>query len=131
MVLNGATVRAQDLGSEFQPIGTPPDSISAEIVGRPALWPAAENSELAMSIDAVRRQHLSDPQADFAPPPDGYYLIGARAETQLKVSSSKLLMSGVLGFNLLNKTYREYTSLIRYYADMPGRDIRVRVGVDF
>ena len=31
----------------------------------------------------------------------------------------------------MNKTCREYTSLIRYYADMPGRDIRVRVGVDF
>ena len=78
----------------------------------------------------MRRQHLSDPQADFAPPPDGYYLIGARAETQLKFRRQTLNV-GVLGFNLMNKTYREYTSLIRYYADMPGRDIRVRVGVDF
>ena len=129
-VLNGATVRAQELGSEYQLIGTPPDSVSAEMIGRPALWHATENTELAMSIDAVRRQHLSDPQADFAPPPDGYYLIGARAETQLKLRRQTLNV-GVLGYNLLNETYREYTSLIRYYADMPGRDIRVRVGVDF
>ena len=38
---------------------------------------------------------------------------------------------GVEVRNLLNTAYREYTSLLRYYADQPGRDVRLRVGMDF
>lgn len=130
LTLNGAVVRAQEVGSDFQLIGTPSDSAGAEIIGRPALWPLFEETELATSVEAVRRQHLSDSEADFAPPPDGYYLLAARAETLLKLRRQNIRI-GLLGHNLLNTRYREYTSLMRYYADMPGRDVRVRVGVDF
>jgi outer membrane receptor protein involved in Fe transport len=38
---------------------------------------------------------------------------------------------GVIAHNLLNTAYRDYTSLLRYYADQPGRDVRVRIGMNF
>ena len=71
----------------------------------------------------ARQLHLD---ADFAPPPPGYALLGLSAETTL----GKVRV-GAEVHNLLNTAYRDYTSLLRYYADQPGRDIRVRVGMDF
>ena len=33
--------------------------------------------------------------------------------------------------NLLDQTYREYTSLLRYYADEPGLNVGLRAKVTF
>jgi iron complex outermembrane receptor protein len=56
-------------------------------------------------------------------------LLGAGIDTEI---GRKLpVRVGVDVHNLLNTAYREYTSLLRYYADQPGRNIRVRVGMDF
>jgi iron complex outermembrane recepter protein len=129
-VLNGATVRTQKLGASDQLVGTPPDSIQAECIGRLLLGPRFEGTEVAISGQQVRQQHLSNPVADFAPPPEGYFLLGARVETQL-ILRRQTLRLGLNGHNILNTQYREYTSLLRYYADMPGRNLQLRVGVDF
>ena len=66
---------------------------------------------------------------DFAPAPPGYMLLGAGV--QAVVGRRNPVRVGLDAHNLLNTTYREYSSLIRYYADRPGRDIRLRVGMDF
>lgn len=130
LIVNGATVRSQELGATEQLIGTPPDLIQAEFIGRLLLGPRLEETEIAISGQQVRKQYLSNPVADFAPPPEGYFLMGARAETQL-ILRQQTLRLGLSGNNILNTQYREYTSLLRYYADMPGRDVQLRVGVDF
>ena len=38
---------------------------------------------------------------------------------------------GLQVHNALNARYRDYTSLLRYYADQPGRDVRIRLGTSF
>ena len=64
------------------------------------------------------------------PAPDGYRLLGASGSVTLPLRDREMRV-GLEGLNLLNTAYRDYTSLLRYYADQPGRDIRFRVGTDF
>jgi iron complex outermembrane recepter protein len=78
----------------------------------------------------VFRQTRVDPEADFAPPPAGYTLLSAALGAELPVGRDTLTL-GLEGENLANARYREYTSLLRYYADEPGREIRARIGFTF
>ena len=78
----------------------------------------------------VDRQRRTDPEADFAPPPPAYFLLGASAGVQVPMRH-QLLSIGLEGNNLTNTRYRQYTSLLRYFADEPGWDIRLRLSLDF
>ena len=122
----GAMVRAQDAASQAHLIGTPADRLHLALVGRRTRLGPFDNVELRVTTDLVATQSRVELSADFAPPPPGYTLLGASLEAQ--VGRARL---GISARNLLNTPYREYTSLLRYYADQPGRDVRVRVGVDF
>ena len=81
-------------------------------------------------MDAVARQSRTDPRTDYVPSPEGYVLLGANAEATLPLRERELRV-GLEGTNLLNRSYRDYTSLLRYYADQPGRDMRLWLGMDF
>ena len=127
--VRAAVVRAQDAANGDQLIGTPPDQLTVSTVGRlPAAGPF-DHSELRATVEAVARQSRTDDSVDFAPAPPGFALLGLSAETTL--GAKKPIRIGVAVHNLLNTAYRDYTSLLRYYADQPGRNIRVRVGVPF
>ena len=125
--LSGAIVRSRDLSTGAFLIGTPADRASASVFLRPGLgqW---RNTQFALTVDAVARQSRTDPDADFAPVPDGYALLSASVETEIPVGP-RAWRVGVSGFNLLNARYREYTSLLRYYGDFPGRDVQFRISV--
>jgi len=63
---------------------------------------------------------------DFMPPPDDYFLVGG------KISYKHQLLNVVLQVdNLLHTSYRSYTDRLRYFADAPGRNFSLTVGVDF
>ena len=49
----------------------------------------------------------------------------------IPTAESKNIEMSVVGQNITNQVYREYTSLLRYYADQPSRDIRLQVGFQF
>lgn len=67
-------------------------------------------------------------RGDFAPPPPGYFLLGA--ETGMNVQLGKQPMSIILtGSNLLNTAYRDYLNRFRYFADEPGRNISLKIKV--
>lgn len=69
-------------------------------------------------------------RGDFAPPPPGYFLVGA--ETGLNVQVGKQPMSIILtGANLLNTAYRDYLNRFRYFADEPGRNVSLKVKTNF
>ena len=53
------------------------------------------------------------------------------ALNSLPVSENRELDISVVGQNITNKAYRDYSSLLRYYADQPGRDIRLQMGFQF
>ncbi len=127
--LRGSLVRMTDAAGGAQLVGTPADQLHVEPVVRPGpLGPLHEN-RLAVQVDAVARQSRVDPAVDFAPAPDGYVLLGLSADTAVDVGLRELRF-GARVANLLNTTYRDYNSLLRYYADQPGRDVQVRVGFD-
>jgi iron complex outermembrane receptor protein len=69
--------------------------------------------------------------ADLAPPPGAYALVGAALGFAIDNRGESELQIGLEGSNLLNARYREYTSNLRYFADEPGRELRLRLGATF
>lgn len=127
--LRGALVRARDRQTGGYLIGTPADHMVVSLVGRLPTMGAWSDTTLRASAEFVARQSRTDLTADFAPPPDGYALFGLSAQSML--AWRRPVRVGVDVHNLLNTSYRDYTGLLRYYADQPGRNIRLRVGMDF
>ena len=62
--------------------------------------------------------------------PDGYFLLDAEVGGQTPLGKQTLKYA-VHGTNLLNARYRDYTSLLRYFADQPGLQIMLRLSVHF
>lgn len=122
----GALVRAVDRATGAHLVGTPADQLRLSLVGRPPSAGIVHDPALRATVERVAEQSRVDASADFAPAPQGYTLLGADLSAELG-----RLRVGVEARNILNAAYREYTSLLRYYADQPGRDVRVRVGADF
>lgn len=128
--LQASLVRAQDVATWDHLVGIPADRGQIALVGRPPSVGRLVEPWVKVTTELVARQFLVDPAVDLAVPPAGYVLLGLSLGTQIEVGRT-LLRVGVEGRNLLNTRYREYTSLMRYYADEAGVDVRVRVGVDF
>ncbi len=126
--LSGALVRAQTRDGGDPLVGTPADQLSVEGVVRPGPVGPLHRNELAAGVDWIARQtRVSD--ADLAPAPEGVVLLRARVSTHVRIRSRELRV-GIEGHNLLDAAYRDYTSLLRYTADQPGRDVRLRVSTD-
>ncbi len=127
--VRASLVRGLDADTGDWLVGIPPDRATVELIGRPPTPGSVGGLTLRVGVDGVARQSRVDPAADFAPAPDGYALLSAGAEATLALRRRELRL-GVEAENLLNTAYREYTSLLRYYADQPGRDVRVRIALD-
>lgn len=96
-------------------------------------WPdlgQSEDGHVGLTGSFVDRQRRFDIDADFAPPPPSYALLGAEAGIAVPLGAQRMSFS-LVGRNLTNTRYRDYTSLLRYYADEPGWDLMLRISVDF
>lgn len=78
----------------------------------------------------VAKQNRVPPNSDFVPPPDGYFLINASIGFSIPVAGQKININ-LEGDNLCNTAYRDYLNFFRYYADNPGRSLRLRVQIPF
>lgn len=125
----GGIVRAESRETGDQLIGTPADHLTLTAIGRPASVGPLQKIELLVKADLVAKQSLVNPDHDFAPTPEGYTLWGAGIETE--IGQKNPVRVGIEAHNLLDTAYREYTSLLRYFGDQPGRDVRARVGFNF
>ena len=125
----GDIVRAEDRKTKEHLVGTPADRLMLTAIARPHIHPFFQDLEIGMTTEIVASQIRVNPDHDVAPPPEGYILLGGSIETH--VGTKQEFTFGLEARNLLNKSYRDYSSLLRYYADQPGRDIRVRVGANF
>ena len=81
---------------------------------------------VAGGMRTVFRQNRTDAGSDFTPPPPGYVLLDASARTT--VLDGKVQV-GLEVKNLLNQRYRDSMSLLRFFADQPGREIWLRLSV--
>jgi iron complex outermembrane receptor protein len=117
----------------------PPDQFRAELRLQPDAWlqtvaPAVgdrlRGTRFATGVVVVAAQTRSDPSSDFAPPPPGYTLWNASASTETDLLGLPVQV-GLEGRNLLNTRFRDPMSLMRFFADQPGRELWLRLAVRF
>lgn len=130
VTFRGAMVRGRSLPDGEHLLGVPPDQGTIALIVRPPDVGAMFDPYVQVSTELVDRQSRVDPTLDLAPPPPGYALLGAELGAKFDVGRTTMRAS-VVGQNLLNTSYRSYTSLLRYYADQPGIDVQVRWGLTF
>ena len=125
----GAVVRGKDTETGDFLIGIPPDQMTASVQIRPSVSKLPE-LKIDVASRLVASQGRVDSNLDFAAAPDAFWLLDAEVSSEIPLSkiAARVYLSGR---NLLNTSYREYMSLMRYYSDEPGRDIRCSVTVDF
>jgi iron complex outermembrane receptor protein len=63
---------------------------------------------------------------DFAPAPEDYFILSARAGMRMGRTSFQIGIE-----NLLNTTYRDYMNRFRYYMDEPGINFTLRIKHNF
>lgn len=131
LALSGAVVRGDDVDTGDPLLFVPPDRARAALRVSPPDVGAARDAFVEVSGEAIARQTRYVPGTDLVPPPDGALLLGAAAGVDVGLRGDRALKVGVEGSNLTNTRYREATSLLRYFADEPGRDLRLRLGLDF
>lgn len=125
-----SAVRARNTRDDSYLVFVPPDRARGHVTYRPPAFAGLTDLALTVTGEVVRRQGRFDPQADLAPPPPGFFLLGAEASARTRVSGHPLTIA-LAGANLLDARYREYTSLTRYFVDQPGWQLLLRLGVTF
>lgn len=88
--------------------------------------------EISLGHRYVSKQHRFDPNKDLIPySPDAYHLLSLELGLEWEVGRGRSLSVRLLGDNLLNKEYKEYTNRARYYSHDLGRDVRFLIGWKF
>lgn len=123
-------VRAKNTRDDSYLVFVPPDQLRASVTYKPPARWGLHDGFVSLAGTYVAHQDRYDPAADFAPPPDAYLLLGAEVGAQTEVGGHTLKLA-VQGSNLLDARYRDYTSLLRYFADQPGRQLMLRLSLDF
>ena len=128
--VHAAVVRAIDLADGAGLVSIPPDRFGGTVTIRPPPTGLLSDMFLDVSGEYVLEQTHVAPGADLAPPPPAYTLIGAGLGATIALKRFDLTLALEVN-DILNRPHRDYTSLLRYYADDPGREFRFRVDVDF
>jgi iron complex outermembrane receptor protein len=127
---HAAWVRARDLAAGGPLAFLPADRYA--LTGRYFFpdSPITGRAYLELSGMAVMRQTRYQVDLDFAPPPPAYVLLGAGAGVEF-LAEHEIVRLSLVGTNLLNMRYRDYNSLLRYFANEPGWGLALRLAVDF
>jgi iron complex outermembrane receptor protein len=123
-------VRARNVSDDSYLVFVPPDRVRGSVTYRLSSLGGLGPSFATVSGTFVARQRRFDLAADFAPPPDPYFLLGAELGTEMRVGDQKVRFA-LQGSNLLDARYRDYTSLLRYFADQTGWQLLARLTVEF
>ena len=123
-------VRAKNRTDNGYLVFVPPLQVRGELTYKPpAMW-GLHDAFVTVTSTFVGKQHRFDLAADFAPPPDAYLLVGAEAGASFH-AGDQIVKIALAGTNLTNARYRDYTSLLRYFADQPGWQLVLRASVSF
>jgi iron complex outermembrane receptor protein len=128
--VQGALVRGVDAATGRHLVLVPPDRVRAALESAPRAFGRLDEAWAQLGAEHVFRQSRVAPEDDLAPAPEAYTLVELALGVRVPLRD-RTLEVGLVGRNLLNTRYRDYTSLLRYYADEPGRAVRVRVAMDF
>jgi iron complex outermembrane receptor protein len=123
-------VRARNTTDDAYLVFVPADHYRGEVtVHPPDLW-GLRASFVSVSGTYVARQRRFDLAADLATPPAAHVQLGAEIGTETRVAGQTLKFA-LQGQNLTNARVRDYTSLLRYFADEPGLQVWLRMSVFF
>ncbi|WP_373728978.1 TonB-dependent receptor [Bacteroides heparinolyticus] len=90
------------------------------------------NASVSLSGIYVTKQHRYDPDKDLVPDsPPAYTLLNGTADWSMKLPGQRELKIVVIGDNILNALYKEYTDRFRYYAHARGSNVTFRTILKF
>jgi iron complex outermembrane receptor protein len=127
--LSAAAVRARNVRDDAYLAFVPADQARATLGVRRAADADLGETYLTLIGTFVRKQTRTERFADLAPPPPGYVLLGAEAGTAARLGGRTIKLA-LQGTNLLDARYRDYTSLMRYFADQPGWSASARATIE-
>jgi iron complex outermembrane recepter protein len=78
----------------------------------------------------VSKQTRVPAGVDFAPPPEGYFLVGLNTSATVKMGGQDLIFTFSIT-NAANTRYRDYLDRFRYYADALGSNYILRLRIPF
>lgn len=82
---------------------------------------------LSLSGIYVTKQNRFDPDKDLvSDSPPAYFLLNGTADFKLPLSHGRSLKFMIVGENILNNLYKEYTDRFRYYAHERGANFSLR-----
>ncbi len=90
----------------------------------------SRGATMALGVVSMARQDRSDVRSDFAATAAASTVFYADASTELRGLPLPLWL-GVEVRNLTNARYRDQLSLMRYFADQPGRELWLRLSSRF
>ena len=125
-----SAVRARNVSDGSYLVFIPPDRVRGSIAGSLPGFRGIDRAAASFAGAYVARQARFDLAADLAPPPPGYFLAEASLGVEAHVAG-QLVKVALQGTNLLGARYREYTSLLRYFADQPGRQLMLRISLSY
>ncbi len=123
-----ALVRGRETASNLALINIPSDNLFASIAYTLPNTKSLHESYISFNGKYVFKQNKIEIDQDYLPPPDGYFLLGFSAGTNLQFKESQLKLNLRIE-NMLNTTYRDYLNRLRYFADEPG--INVSLGLNY
>ncbi len=127
----GAMVRGRDLNADEHLIFMPPDRLETTVSYESASWNRLEDIRFFLTgVRTWEQTRLPDDDTDFAPPPEGYWLMHAGVGGRLPFGENRLSMQLSVR-NLLDVSYRSYLNRLRYYADEVGRNVELRLKYAF
>ncbi|ERT58558.1 TonB-dependent receptor plug domain protein [Prevotella sp. BV3P1] len=89
-------------------------------------------ASFSLSGNYVTKQTRFDPNKDLVPvSPDPYFLLGASADVTFKLPGNREIKLMLVGDNILNTLYKEYTDRFRYYAHERGMNYSLRTIIKF
>jgi len=131
--LKGSTLRAWDRTNQTWLILMPADRASLSLKYTHDISNTLQECFIGVGGKYVARQtRIPDnfDQIDYPRPPADYFLMDAETGTTLHWGKQPLYCS-VSVSNLLNRKYRDYMDVFRYFIDQPGTNVALRLRIPF
>ena len=127
---SASLVRAKNTRDDSYLVLVPSDRVRGAVTYHAPDFGGLRKSFATVDGTFVARQRRFDLLADFARPPPSYFLLGAELGTETRIADQQVKIA-LQGSNLTNARFRDYTSLLRYFADEPGIQVWLRMSVHF
>lgn len=128
--LRGMLVRGYNLDDKQALIYMPSDRLEGTLGFelKEKRWIKDIYAELICQV--IDKQTRVPANVDFAPPPNGYVLLGGNMSATLLLKRQPLIFTLTVT-NGLNTSYRDYLDRFRYYSDAAGTNMTLRLRVPF